>query len=137
MSYLDLETIKNYRNRFEFRNKGHIWNDASDEDFLVFLGVAGKEAKGVLRPTYAGLLMFGRDCWITHVLPNYFLDYRQETSFDIRWKEESLTIANPGAFCIPLEKAIQPGESNPRNATMLKMFAMIDAGERAGIDRAP
>lgn len=47
MSYLDLETIKNYRNRFEFRNKGHIWNDASDEDFLVFLGAAGKEAKGV------------------------------------------------------------------------------------------
>ena len=26
MGYLDPETIRNYRNRFEFRNKGHIWN---------------------------------------------------------------------------------------------------------------
>ena len=206
MGYLDPETIRNYRNRFEFRNKGHIWNNASDEEFLTFLGAARKDDKGVLHPTYAGLLMFGRDCWITHVLPKYFLDYRQETSTDIRWedrftsfsgdwsgniydfyvrvynklkaalkvpfklegiervdetpahealreaivncvtnanfhvnrgivcvwREDSLTIANPGVFRIPLEKAIQPGESNPRNAAMLKMFAMIDAGERAG-----
>lgn len=27
---------------------------------------------------------------------------------------------------------MQPGASDPRNATMLKMFSMIDAGERAG-----
>ncbi|MDJ1649890.1 MULTISPECIES: RNA-binding domain-containing protein [Gordonibacter] len=206
MDYIDYETVRKYRKRFEFRNEGHIWNDASDEDFLTFLGAAGKDKDGILRPTYAGVLMFGKDCWITRVLPNYFLDYRQETSSDTRWedrfvsfsgdwsgnvydfyirvynklkaslkvpfklegiervddtpahealreaivncvtnanyhesrgivclwKDDALTIANPGEFRIPLKKAMLPGESNPRNATMLKMFAMIDAGERAG-----
>lgn len=206
MDYIDFETVRKYRNRFAFRNEGHIWNDASDEDFLVFLGAASKDSEGTLKPTYAGLLMFGQDCWITRVLPNYFLDYRQETSSDVRWedrfvsfsgdwsgniydfyikvynrlkaalkvpfklegiervddtpahqalreaivncvtnanyherrgivcvwKDEALTLANPGDFRIPIEKAMQPGESDPRNATMLKMFAMIDAGERAG-----
>lgn len=179
---------------------------AADDEFLRFLGAADEDPDGVLRPTYAGMLMFGRDCWITRVLPQYFLDYRQETASDTRWedrftsitgdwsgniydfyirvynklkaalkvpfklegiervddtpahealreaivncvtnanyherrgivcvwRDEALTIANPGDFRIPLEKAMKPGESDPRNATMLKMFAMIDAGERAG-----
>ena len=206
MDHIDYETVRKYRTRFEFRNEGHIWNTASDNDFLTFLGAAGKDAEGILRPTYAGMLMFSKDCWITRVLPDYFLDYRQETSTDTRWedrftsftgdwsgniydfyikvynklkaalrvpfklegiervddtpahealrealvncltnadyhgrsgvvcvwRDEALTISNPGNFRIPFEKAVQPGESSPRNATMLKMFAMIDAGERAG-----
>ena len=206
MAYIDYETVRRYRNRFEFKNGNHIWNNESDNDFLKFLGAAGKDKEGVLRPTYAGLLMFGQDCWITRVLPQYFLDFRQETSSDMRWedrftsfsgdwsgnvydfynrvynklkaalkvpfrlegiervdetsahealreaiincitnanyherrgvvcvwKDEALMLANPGDFRIPLERAMQPGESDPRNATMLKMFSMIDAGERAG-----
>lgn len=206
MEHIDFETVRKYRNRFEFRNEGHVWNDANDVDFLTFLGAAAKDESGELRPTYAGMLMFGQDCWITRVLPNYFLDYRQETSSDTRWedrfvsfsgdwsgniydfyirvynklkaalkvpfrlegiervddtpahealreaivncvtnanyherrgvvcvwRDDALTLANPGDFRIPLERAMMPGESDPRNATMLKMFAMIDAGERAG-----
>lgn len=206
MDYLDYDTVRKYRTRFSFANEGHLWNDAADDEFLTFIGAIAKDADGSLKPTYAGLLMFGRDCWITRVLPQYFLDYRQETSMDIRWedrftsitgdwsgniydfylrvynklkaalkvpfklegiervddtpahealreaivncvtnanyherrgivcvwRQDALTIANPGDFRIPLEKAMQPGESDPRNATMLKMFSMIDAGERAG-----
>lgn len=206
MEYIDYETVRRYRNRFSAKNANHVWNDAPDDEFLRFLGAADEGPDGILRPTYAGLLMFGRDCWITRVLPQYFLDYRQETSSDTRWedrftsitgdwsgnvydfyirvynklkaalkvpfklegvervddtpahealreaivncvtnanyherrgivcvwRDEALTIANPGDFRIPLEKAMKPGESDPRNATMLKMFAMIDAGERAG-----
>ncbi|WP_165046224.1 RNA-binding domain-containing protein [Adlercreutzia sp. ZJ138] len=206
ISYIDFETLRKYRNRFAFRNEGHIWNEASNEDFLMFLGAAGEDREGVLRPTYAGMLMFGRDCWITRFLPNYFLDYRQETSSDVRWEDrfvsfsgdwsgniydfyikvynklkaalkvpfklegiervddtpahvalrealvncvtnanyherqgivcvwnnDALLLTNPGGFRIPIERAMRPGESDPRNATMLKMFAMIDAGERAG-----
>ena len=37
--------------------------------------------------SYAGMLMFSKDCWITRVLPDYFLDYRQETSTDTRWED--------------------------------------------------
>lgn len=206
MGYIDYETVRKYRGRFEFRNEGHIWNDATDDEFLCFIGAAKKDKDGSLQPTYAGLLMFGQDCWITQVLPQFFLDYRQETDPDIRWedrfvsftgdwtgniydfyikvynklkaalkvpfkldgiervddtpahqalreaivncvtnanyherrgivcvwKQDALVLANPGDFRIPIEKAMQPGESDPRNATMLKMFAMIDAGERAG-----
>ncbi|WP_286143115.1 ATP-binding protein [Adlercreutzia caecimuris] len=206
MSYLDYDTVRKYRMRFSFANEGHLWNDATDDEFLSFLGAIATDADGNRRPTYAGLLMFGRDCWITRVLPQYFLDYRQETSDDTRWedrftsitgdwsgniydfylrtynklkaalkvpfklegiervddtpahealreaivncitnanyherrgivcvwREDALLIANPGDFRIPIEKAMQPGASDPRNATMLKMFSMIDAGERAG-----
>ena len=87
MDHIDYETVRKYRTRFEFRNEGHIWNTASDNDFLTFLGAAGKDAEGILRPTYAGMLMFSKDCWITRVLPDYFLDYRQETSTDTRWED--------------------------------------------------
>ena len=59
-------------------------------------------------------------------------DYHGRSGVVCVWRDEALTISNPGNFRIPFEKAVQPGESSPRNATMLKMFAMIDAGERAG-----
>lgn len=36
------------------------------------------------------------------------------------------------AFCIEIESAKSGGVSAPRNGTMLKMFNMIDIGERAG-----
>lgn len=206
MDHIDSETVRRYRVRFSEKNANHIWNAVSDEEFLEFIGAAKKDKEGVLRPTRAGILMFGQDCWITYEFTNYFLDYRQETASDTRWedrfasitgdwsgniydfyikvynklkaalkvpfklegiervddtpahealreaivncvtnanyyerrgivcvwRDEALTIANPGDFRIPLEKAMRPGESDPRNATMLKMFAMIDAGERAG-----
>ncbi|MEC4174885.1 RNA-binding domain-containing protein [Adlercreutzia sp. R7] len=206
MGYLDYDTVRKYRTRFSFANEGHLWNDATDDEFLSFLGAIARDERGDLKPTYAGLLMFGRDCWITRILPQYFLDYRQQTGTSTRWEdrftsitgdwsgniydfylrvynklkaalkvpfkldgiervddtpahealreaivncvtnanyherrgivciwdEDALTIANPGDFRIPIEKAMQPGESDPRNATMLKMFSMIDAGERAG-----
>lgn len=206
MSDINSETVVRYRRRFASKNVGHVWNDASDEDFLQFLGAAEEDAEGVLRPTVAGLLMFGRDDRITQAFPNYFLDYRQETSADERWedrfvsfsgdwsgniydfyfrvynklkaalkvpfkldgidrvddtpahealrevivncvtnanfherrgivcvwRDDALTVENPGDFRIPVEEAMKPGKSDPRNVAMLKMFAMVDAGERAG-----
>lgn len=206
MADLCSETIERYRRRFALMNEGHIWNNEGDEDFLKFIGAADEDAEGVLRPTLAGLLMFGRDDRITRVLPNYFLDYRQEAGADERWedrfvsfsgdwsgnvydfyfkvynrlkaplkvpfrmegidrvddtpahqalreaivncvtnanyherrgivcvwRDDALVIENPGDFRIPVEEAMKPGKSDPRNATMLKMFAMVDAGERAG-----
>ena len=41
-------------------------------------------------------------------------------------------MANPGGFRIEIDAAKSGGISDPRNATMLKMFNLIDIGERAG-----
>lgn len=206
MADLDPGTVERYRRRFGLMNEGHIWNGDKDEDFLRSIGAADEDADGVLRPTLAGLLMFGLESRITRVFPDYFLDYRQEAGAGERWedrfvsfsgdwsgnvydfyfrvynklkaplkvpfrmegidrvddtpahqalreaivncitnanyherrgivcvwKDDALVIENPGDFRMPLEEAMRPGSSDPRNATMLKMFAMVDAGERAG-----
>lgn len=206
MSRIDYETVGRYRRRFEAKRENHVWNELPDNKFLQCIGAAKVDEKGVLRPTYAGLIIFGQDRWITDEFPHYFLDFRQETSGNTRWedrftsitgdwsgnvydfyyraynklqqalkvpfrlegieriddtpahqalrealvscvtnanyherrgivcvwKEDALVIENPGDFRIPIEDAMKPGESDPRNETMLKIFALVDAGERAG-----
>ena len=41
-------------------------------------------------------------------------------------------MANPGGFRIEVDAAKSGGVSDPRNGAMLKMFNLIDIGERAG-----
>jgi predicted HTH transcriptional regulator len=48
------------------------------------------------------------------------------------WRNEAITIENPGDFRMPLEEARKPGKSDPRNETIMKIFAMVEIGERAG-----
>ena len=48
------------------------------------------------------------------------------------WEEDRLTIANPGDFRMEVEIAKRPGESDPRNETLLRMFSLAEIGERAG-----
>ena len=43
-----------------------------------------------------------------------------------------ITMSNPGSFRIEIDAAKSGGVSDPRNGTMLKMFNLIDIGERAG-----
>jgi len=43
-----------------------------------------------------------------------------------------ITMTNPGDFRIGLSAARSGGISDPRNGTMMKMFNLIDIGERAG-----
>lgn len=44
----------------------------------------------------------------------------------------SMTFANPGDIRIGLEAALGGGISDPRNVTIMKMFGLVDIGERAG-----
>lgn len=46
--------------------------------------------------------------------------------------KNGVTLSNPGDFRIDIELAKSGGISDPRNGTMLKMFNLIDIGERAG-----
>lgn len=43
-----------------------------------------------------------------------------------------ITFSNPGTFRIDVDAAIGGGVSDPRNSVLMKMFNMIDIGERAG-----
>ena len=206
VEFINRETVAAYRRRFDQRNEGHVWGKADDETFLTDIGALRVDENGELRPTRAGLLMFGEDRWITYEFPHYFLDYRQEAGaverwadrftsqpgdwtgnvydfyfrvynklkaalkvpfrldgvdrvddtpahealreaivnaltnanwFDRRgvvcvWDDEAITIANPGDFRMPVEEAKKPGSTDPRNETMMRMFAMVEIGERAG-----
>lgn len=206
IEFINNETVRRYRRRFNERNEGHVWSNADDKTFLTNIGALRADERGELRPTRAGLLMFGEDRWITYEFPHYFLDYRQETGHDTRWEDrftsqpgdwtgnvydfyfraynklkaalrvpfrldgvdrvddtpahealreaivnaltnanwfdrrgvvcvwddEAINIANPGDFRMPLEEARKPGSTDPRNEAMMKMFAMVEIGERAG-----
>ncbi len=59
-------------------------------------------------------------------------DYYGRQGTVIIKKRDTITMANPGGFRIEIDAAKSGGISDPRNGTMLKMFNMIDIGERAG-----
>lgn len=59
-------------------------------------------------------------------------DYYGRQGLVIIKKKDSITLSNPGGFRIEIDAAKSGGISDPRNGTMLKMFNLIDIGERAG-----
>ena len=82
----DAGSIKSYRTRYNIRHEGSAWSELADEDFLVQIGAADDEGD-TIRPTVAGLLMFGKERRITKVYSNYFLDYREHLLTNIRWTD--------------------------------------------------
>jgi predicted HTH transcriptional regulator len=48
-----------------------------------------------------------------------------------RWPDV-ITIANPGGMRVSVDDAIAGGLSDPRNSTLIKMFNLINIGDRAG-----
>ena len=208
MDALCEETVRTYRRSYDLYRSRNAWSKLDDEGFLCRIGAAGRGRDGELHPTKAGLLMFGEEWLIQPEFPNYFLDYRQETSPEARWqdrvtsqsagewsgnvfdffqrayekmrqalrvpfrldensrrldetpahdalreaianclanadyngrrgvvllwREDGLHLSNPGGFRIPIEEAYVGGKSDPRNGTMMKMFNLVNIGERAG-----
>ncbi len=59
-------------------------------------------------------------------------DYYGRGGLVIIKRRGEITLTNPGAFRIALSTARSGGLSDPRNGSMLKMFSMIDIGERSG-----
>ena len=59
-------------------------------------------------------------------------DYYGRQGLVIIKKRDSITMANPGGFRIEIDAAKSGGVSDPRNGTMLKLFNLIDIGERSG-----
>ena len=86
--YLNMESVKAYRNRHRLAKDGHPFVRLSDEEFLKSIGaVEISQEDGKYHPTRAGLLMFGDEYNIIKQYPNYFLDYREMLDPTIRWTD--------------------------------------------------
>jgi predicted HTH transcriptional regulator len=59
-------------------------------------------------------------------------DYYGRQGVVIIKKSDVITLSNPGDFRIEVETAISGGVSDPRNSALIKMFNLIEVGERAG-----
>lgn len=59
-------------------------------------------------------------------------DYYGRQGLVIIKKKNEITFSNPGDFRIDLDAAKSGGVSDPRNSILIKMFNLIDIGERAG-----
>lgn len=59
-------------------------------------------------------------------------DYYGRQGLVIVKKKDVITFSNPGNFRIDIEDAKSGGISDPRNTTLIKMFNLINIGERAG-----
>ena len=84
---LNQESIARYRLMFGQSKPEHAWTRIPDDEFLVKIGAARKDAKGVVRPMLAGLICFGDFVTISNVLPDYFLDYREGVADGSRWTD--------------------------------------------------
>ena len=59
-------------------------------------------------------------------------DFYGRQGLVIQKSEDGYKLSNPGCVRISISEAINGGISDPRNGIMLKMFSLIDFGERAG-----
>ena len=59
-------------------------------------------------------------------------DYYGTRGVVIIRRPREITVENPGVFRIDINEAISGGASDPRNATLIKIFNLIGIGERAG-----
>ena len=59
-------------------------------------------------------------------------DYHGSRGVVIIKKSSGITLENPGGFRISIADAKSGGISDPRNTTLIKMFNLINIGERAG-----
>lgn len=83
---LNQDTIDSFRNRLRALKPYHPWIALDDKTFLYKLGAYDKDRKlGKEGITAAGLLMFGEERSITDEFSNYFLDYREKISEEVRW----------------------------------------------------
>ena len=59
-------------------------------------------------------------------------DYYGEGGIVIKSAADQITLENPGVLRLGIEEAISGGFSSPRNVVLMKMFNLLDIGERAG-----
>ena len=91
LSALDENTVHRYRMHMEDERPGHPWEALNDAEFLYRLGAAGPGEDGILHPTGAGLLLFGREDEIIKQYPHYVLDYQEADDTSAGSEPERIT----------------------------------------------
>ena len=76
----DQNTVRSYKLWLESKRPGHVFLSLSNEAFLESIGAARTTDDGVLHPTSAGLLMFGKEYKILYEFELHLLDYCSEVS---------------------------------------------------------
>jgi len=87
----DYDSVRRYRITWKNNHPNHAWERLEDTDFLQKLGCIGRDEDGGLRPTAAGVLMFGFDYEIEKEYLNYFLDYQEHDDESTRWTDRIYT----------------------------------------------
>ena len=86
MDDLDLDSIETFR-RVMSSNTSTVsgWTDGPLEEFLRLIGAVRRDDNGKMRPTMAGLMMFGRGSIIQMTVPGFTLDYREYSDEGEEW----------------------------------------------------
>ncbi len=87
----DQDTIRSYKLWLESKRPGHVFLSQSNDDFLESIGAARIADDGVIHPTSAGLLMFGKEFKILYEFEQYLLDYREHLSPEVRWTDRIMS----------------------------------------------
>lgn len=90
ISDFDVDTLRQYRNRFASRDPDHPWLSEDDSGLMFKLGALRRDrASGLEGATVAGLLMFGTFAALRDALPAFHVDYREKLSADpaVRWTD--------------------------------------------------
>lgn len=82
LSDLCEETIARYRAEMKVLRPGHALERCSSNEFLIQLNAAGVGGDGVLHPSAAGLLMFGKYEAICRTFPAYQVALKKEHNGD-------------------------------------------------------
>ncbi|MGJ0321089.1 RNA-binding domain-containing protein [Aliarcobacter cryaerophilus] len=93
MDDIDMDSLKAYRNIYKSTKLNHPWIELDDKDFLIQLGGYKKDRKKQIEGlTLAGLLMFGKFRSILDGVPNYLVDYQEQTeNAEDRWIDRITT----------------------------------------------
>lgn len=103
-----------------------------DAEYLRSIGAAATSREDKqLHPTAAGMLMFGDEFNIVRHFPEYFLDYREMLDPTIRWTDRLQFSSGEWSGNI-YDFYFRVYNSDPRNKALMKMFNLINIGERAG-----
>lgn len=129
MDVFNADSLRGYRQRMRLSRPGHVWDTLEDEDKLQLDLKVPFEMEGPFRVDDTPVHQAVREA-LANCLVN--ADYYGRGGLVIIKRRGEITMSNPGNFRIELAAAKAGGLSDPRNGTMLKMFNMIDIGERAG-----
>lgn len=126
MDALNGDAVAAYQGMLRAARPGNALGALGQDELLARLGAAGVSADGLSHPTRAGLLMFGDEYQIVKEFPDYFLDYRDESS-DGGWGERVVSNDGEWSGCVfDFWRVVLP-----------RLLAAVGTAAAGGAQRAP